>query len=148
MSVFTEAEIAYLTSQRLGRMATIGSDGAPHVVPVSFRFNAVADSIDIGGHDLGQTRKWRDLARDPRIAFVVDDVRPPWQPRLIEIRGVATLLATGGSHLGRGFANELIRITPRRIVTYGVNDGDASDRFHVRGRDVEPGSRDPGPTGD
>jgi pyridoxamine 5'-phosphate oxidase family protein len=49
MSVFTPAEIAYLQSQLIGRIATIGSDGQPHVVPVGFRYNPEHDSIDIGG---------------------------------------------------------------------------------------------------
>ena len=35
MSVFSAAEIEYLQSQRLGRLATSGPDGQPHVVPVS-----------------------------------------------------------------------------------------------------------------
>jgi nitroimidazol reductase NimA-like FMN-containing flavoprotein (pyridoxamine 5'-phosphate oxidase superfamily) len=39
MSSFTPDEIAYLQSQRLGRLATVGPDGQPHVVPVSFRYN-------------------------------------------------------------------------------------------------------------
>ena len=36
MSAFTEKEIEYLRGQRLGRMATVGRDGSPHVVPVGF----------------------------------------------------------------------------------------------------------------
>ncbi len=39
MSSFTPDEIAYLQGQRLGRLATVGPDGQPHVVPVSFRYN-------------------------------------------------------------------------------------------------------------
>ena len=39
MSSFTPDEIAYLQSQRLGRLATVGPDGQPHVVPVGFRYN-------------------------------------------------------------------------------------------------------------
>ncbi len=39
MSSFTAAEIAYLQSQRLGRLATADLDGQPHVVPVGFRYN-------------------------------------------------------------------------------------------------------------
>src|SRR5580765_5631528 len=49
MSVFTSAEIAYLQSQRIGRIATVGPEGQPHVVPVGFRYNPEQDSIDIGG---------------------------------------------------------------------------------------------------
>ena len=39
MSAFTPPEIAYLTSQGLARLATVGPDGQPHVVPVTFAFN-------------------------------------------------------------------------------------------------------------
>jgi hypothetical protein len=38
----------YLSSHQLRRLATIRADGSPHVVPVSFRFNADG-TIDIGG---------------------------------------------------------------------------------------------------
>ena len=39
MSVFTDKELDYLNGQRLGRIATVGADGQPHVVPTSFRYN-------------------------------------------------------------------------------------------------------------
>jgi Pyridoxamine 5'-phosphate oxidase len=48
MSVFTEAEIGYLESNTMGRLATIGADGGPHLVPLTYRFNADEDAIDIG----------------------------------------------------------------------------------------------------
>jgi pyridoxamine 5'-phosphate oxidase family protein len=35
MSVFTDSELEYLAGQRLGRIATVGADGQPHVVPTS-----------------------------------------------------------------------------------------------------------------
>ena len=89
MSHFTPAEIEYLKSQRLGRLATVNSKGEPHVVPVSFRYNAELDTIDIGGRNMAPTKKYRDAARQGKVAFVVDDVLPPWQPRGIEIRGRA-----------------------------------------------------------
>jgi pyridoxamine 5'-phosphate oxidase family protein len=63
MSVFTDAEIAYLGSQQLGRLATIGQDGGPHVVPVAYRCNPEADTIDIGGHDFAKRKKFRDVQR-------------------------------------------------------------------------------------
>lgn len=35
MSAFSDAELAYLTGERrLARIATVGKDGTPHVVPV------------------------------------------------------------------------------------------------------------------
>ena len=61
MSVFRDAEIEYLGSQRLGRLATVGRDGMPHVVPVAFRYNSETDTIDIGGHDFAKRKKFRDV---------------------------------------------------------------------------------------
>ena len=74
MSAFTEPEIAYLRSQRLGRLATVGPDGQPHVVPVSFRYNPEQDTIDVGGHGFAQRKKYRDVQRNPRVAIVIDDL--------------------------------------------------------------------------
>jgi hypothetical protein len=39
MNRFTEEEIAYLQSQRLGRMATVNEKGDLHVVPVGYSPN-------------------------------------------------------------------------------------------------------------
>src|SRR5215218_11208027 len=83
MSVFSDAEIEYLASQRLGRLATVGHDGMPHVVPVAFRYNPDADTIDIGGHDFAKRKKFRDVKRTGVAALVVDDVLPPWRPRTV-----------------------------------------------------------------
>src|ERR671928_197678 len=53
MSVFTEAELRYLTGGRgLGRIATVGADGTPHGVPRGWVYNAARDTIDIGGNDV------------------------------------------------------------------------------------------------
>jgi pyridoxamine 5'-phosphate oxidase family protein len=123
VSAFSDAEIDYLGSQRLGRLATVGNDGMPHVVPVAFRYNRDADSIDIGGHDFAQRKKFRDVQRTGVAALVVDDVLPPWQPRAVEVRGPATTVDTGGKAIMEGFDDPIIRITPRRIVSWGLEDG-------------------------
>ena len=123
MSVFRDAEIQYLGSQRLGRLATVGHDGMPHVVPVTFRYNPYADTIDIGGHDFAQRKKFRDVKRMGMAALVVDDVLPPWQPRAVEVRGQATTHDTGGKAINEGFDDPIIQITPGRIVSWGLEDG-------------------------
>src|SRR5581483_4037136 len=112
---FTDKEIAYLQSQRLGRLATIGPAGAPHNVPVGFRHNAEQGTVDIGGLNLSATRKFHDVQREPRVSFVIDDLASvdPWTPRGIEIRGTAQALTTGGQSFGPHFGAEIIRITPR-----------------------------------
>ena len=119
-SVFTEAELAYLAGQRLGRLATVGRRGAPHVMPVGFRLDRETDTIVIGGHGMGRSKKWRDIGREPRVALVVDDVLPPWSPRLVEIRGTAARFTTGGAALGRGFDDAFLRLTPERVISYGL----------------------------
>ena len=126
MSVFSAAEIAYLQSQRLGRLATSGRDGQPHVVPVAFRYNPEQDTLDIGGHGFAQRKKYRDVQHNPRVAFVVDDLASvePWRPRMIEIRGVAEILQDGGSTIQAGFDPEMFRLRPRRIVAYGIDRPD------------------------
>jgi pyridoxamine 5'-phosphate oxidase family protein len=125
MSVFTDSEIEYLAGQRLGRIATVGPDGQPHVVPTSFRYNPEHDAIDVGGMRMSQTKKTRDVQRTGRATIVVDDVLPPWQPRMIEIRGTATVLATGGKAFGEQFEDTIVRIQPARIIAFGI---DAADR--------------------
>jgi pyridoxamine 5'-phosphate oxidase family protein len=123
MSAFTEQEIEYLRSQRLGRIATAGPDGQPHVVPVSFRYNAEQDSIDIGGHAFATRKKYRDVLANPRVAFVVDDLTSvnPWRPRGIEVRGRAEVLDKGGEALGPGFDSQMFRVRPRRIFSWGLD---------------------------
>ena len=127
MSVFTPAELAYLQSQRLGRLATVGPDGQPHVVPVSFRYNPDLDTVDIGGHGFTKRKKFRDVRHDRRVAFVVDDVTSvdPWMARGIEIRGDAAIVATGGQEIMPGFDPEMFRIRPRRIVSWGIEGPDS-----------------------
>jgi pyridoxamine 5'-phosphate oxidase family protein len=127
MSNFSDAEIAYLQSQRLGRLATVGPDSQPHVVPVGFRYNPEHDTIDIGGHDFAKRKKYRDVQRNPRVAFVVDDLASvsPWRPRFLEIRGEVEVLQSGGEQIGPGFDKELFRIRPRRIISGGL-EGEGS----------------------
>ena len=104
-------------------------------MPVGFRYDPETDTIEIGGHGMGTSKKWRDMGRDPRVAFVVDDIVAGHGPRLVEVRGIATRLTEGGSGLSRGFDEEWVRITPRRIVSYGLGAA-GHDRRTYDARDV------------
>ena len=121
MSVFTAKEIEYLRGETLGRLATVNEAGEPHVVPVSFRHNVELDTIDIGGHNLGRSKKFRDVACYGRAAFVVDDMLPPWRARGIEVRGYTGALAEGGRQVSADFGSELVRIAPPRLVAWGID---------------------------
>ena len=114
MSVFTDTELGYLTGGRLlGRLATVGADGTPHLVPVGWIYNAARDAIDIGGIELERSKKFRDIARTGRAAIVIDDLAStdPWRPRGIEVRGRGEAIA---------LPTPLIRIHPERIVSWGL----------------------------
>lgn len=132
MSAFTETELEYLAGQRLGRIATVGPDGQPHVVPTSFRYNPEHDAIDVAGMRMSQTKKFRDVGRTGRASIVVDDVLPPWRPRMIEIRGRAEVLDSGGKAFGDRFEDAIVRIHPTRIISFGIE----SDEPRANARSV------------
>ena len=138
MSAFTPAEIACLQSQRLGGIATVGSDGRPHVVPVGFRYNPEPDTIDIGGHDFAKRKKFRDVKQNPHVAFVVDDLASisPWRARGIEIRGEAEVWGVGGQNIIRGFDAEMFRIQPTRVISWGL-ERDVFSTNSYSARDIE-----------
>jgi len=131
--ILTEAEAAYLAGQPLGRLATVSPDGMPQVNPVGFHYDPDLGVIDIGGHGLAASKKFRNVAAGSRAALVVDDLvsRQPWRVRGLEIRGDAETL-TGQDPLMPGFSPELIRIRPRRVISWGIEPGEQG----MRGRDV------------
>jgi len=122
MSRFTAQEIEYLRSQRLARMATIDAKGDLHVVPVGFRYNPEEDTIDLGGHNIVPTKKYRDALRHGRAAVVVDDVLPHLGPRFVEVRGTVEAVAEGGKAINERFAPAILRMTPTYIVSLGINE--------------------------
>jgi pyridoxamine 5'-phosphate oxidase family protein len=126
MSAFSSAELEYMTGERrLARLATVGRDGTPHVVPVGmWAYNPERDAIDVGGHDFARTKKYGDVERTGRAAIVIDDLAStdPWRPRGIEIRGRAEAIAE---------PRPLIRIHPQRIVSWGI-EAEAVGARHSR----------------
>jgi pyridoxamine 5'-phosphate oxidase family protein len=122
MTSLSPAVIAYLDSQLIGRLATAGADGRPHVVPVSFHYNAELGTIDSGGFHVETSKRFRDVQANPWAAIVVDDLVSidPWTPRMVEIRGRAEALAEGGAALRAGFGEAMIRIHPDRVNVFGV----------------------------
>jgi pyridoxamine 5'-phosphate oxidase family protein len=117
MSVFSASELSYLAEGKLGRLATIDPAGFPHVVPVGWQHNTELDTIDIGGRNPEVTQKFHNAQREPKVAFVVDDVLPPWKPRCVMIRGTAETIPSRGPDRGA-----IIRITPEKILSWGLDD--------------------------
>ena len=119
-------EIAYLNQADLGRLATVQRNGTPQNSPVGFSYNADLGTIDISGFHMSDSQKWRNIAHHPKVAFVVDDIasRDPWRVRCLEIRGTAeqawspTAVGKSGDELDTA----IIRITPSRIISFGIDD--------------------------
>ena len=86
---------SFLGEQRTCRFATTGPDG-PHVAPVWF----VWDGQALWVYSLTRSQRWANLARDPRVAVVVDDGHHYHELRGVEIEGEAVMVGpvprTGG----------------------------------------------------
>jgi pyridoxamine 5'-phosphate oxidase family protein len=142
---FTVTEIEYLSSQRLGRLATAQPDGTLQANPVGFRYNEDTGTIDIAGRGMAQSRKFRNVAENGQVAFVVDDLASvqPWLPRCVEIRGEGEAIAeptdsAWASAIGQtGFDGAIIRVRPKRIISFGIGEtaGDVHE-FTVSKRTV------------
>lgn len=116
MSAFTPAELEYLTAERrLARIATADAEGRPQVTPVGmWRVNPDLGTIDVTGRDFASTRKYRNVRANPRAAIVVDDIASvdPWRPRAVLVEGPAEAVDV---------PEPLIRITPERVVSWGLD---------------------------
>jgi PPOX class probable F420-dependent enzyme len=127
-----EARAFMLAGTRTGKLATTMRDGQPHVMPIWF----VLDGEDIVFTTGRDSVKGRNIRRDPRVAFVVDEEVQPFA--FVHVRGAASVsedldellrfaTAIGGRYMGADRAEEfgrrnavpdelLVRITPARLI--------------------------------
>ncbi len=121
--IFTQAELEYLATQHIGRLATVSPGGHVQNNPTNFFLDAGTGTIVIGGGALGRTKKFRNVQRGSTVAFVVDDLvtLDPWTPRGIEVRGTAAALTDHEPPLP-GLSREVIRITPTKIISWGLEE--------------------------
>ena len=114
MSAFTPAELEYLRTQPLMRFGSASRTGRPDVSPVVFEVDG--DHIVSGGFDITHTVRYRNIAENPRVNVVIDDLAAvdPWSPRGLKIIGSATIEA--------GPAGERFRIVPEVIISWAIND--------------------------
>jgi pyridoxamine 5'-phosphate oxidase family protein len=129
---FTEIELAYLRGRQLGRLATLRPDGTLQNNPVGYRVDAATGTIDIPGYHMAASRKFRNVAANGQVAFVVDDVPSvdPWRVRCLEIRGTAEAIVLSEE-------NAIIRVRPRRVLSFGLDQPDAeAHELVLNSRDV------------
>jgi pyridoxamine 5'-phosphate oxidase family protein len=137
VSVFTDKELERLRAARLARLATVGPDGQPHVVPLTFSVNEAENAVDVGGYGFGTSKKWRDAIANPRVTFLLDE-SSGGEAYGIELRCRAEAHDTGGEGINAnfpGFDPQFLRLRPVRIVTWGVEVPSSVSTASV-GRDV------------
>lgn len=95
----------------MGRVATVSPNLQPHVVPVGYRFDG--KNIYFMGHNIRNTLKFKNIERNSRVAFVVDELvsTNPWRVRGVEVRGSADIVEIDGQ--------TWIKIRPQRKVSWG-----------------------------
>jgi pyridoxamine 5'-phosphate oxidase family protein len=116
------AEQHFLDRQPLGHLATLGTDGTPQVKPLGFTYNRDLGTIDIAGFNMANSAKFRNVQGNPNVAFVVDEqtAQNMEGAHFLEIRGVAET-TTGPKDPTHQLPPEMIRIHPRRVVSFNVD---------------------------
>src|ERR1700729_952369 len=133
----TQAEQKFLAGLRLVMLATVGPDRGPPHKPGGDAYNDELGTIDIYGLNMAQSAKYRNVARQPLVALVVDNpsgVGP--EAQFLGIRGQAET-TTAEAPPFPGASAEIIRIHPRRIVALNIDP----DQPGLRTRDLEAASR-------
>jgi pyridoxamine 5'-phosphate oxidase family protein len=124
--MFSDAELRYLETQQLARVATVSTRGVPEVSPVGFEFDGSYFWIGSRKQELfPKTRRYRNVqAGNVRVSLVIDDVAStiPRGPRGIKVSGVAELLPHEGA-FGRG---TYIRIIPLVTASWGIESEDVT----------------------
>jgi PPOX class probable F420-dependent enzyme len=103
MQVFSRSEQLFLTTLRVGRLATADSSAVPHVVPVCY---AISDSTlyvtidEKPKQTVGQPlKRLRNIVENPAVAVVVDRYDEDWTLLgWVMVRGRADLLTGGTEH--------------------------------------------------
>ncbi len=127
---FTAEEIAYLRSQPLARVATVGSAGQPDVVPLAFEFDGECFWVGGIGAAVLRTRKLRNvLAGRTQVALVVDDLVSlrPFVARSIRVYGRAEPPVERDGLVGPG---TYVRIVPTVSWSWNMAGEPAGDTWY------------------
>lgn len=88
----------FLATARVGRLATVGADGRPLVVPVCYVFDGVLlyTAVDAKPKRTRDLRRLRNIAENPRVSLVVDEWDEDWaRLRYVIVEGRGDVLTDG-----------------------------------------------------
>ncbi len=130
MVKLTPKQRAFLSANEVCRFATVSKDGAPQVTPVIYALDGDGFVIAV---DYG-TKKLKNVKDDPRVALVVDRLRPT---KAVTVEGTCKVYERGAEYLrllkilfdrfesyrnnpwGEG-ESPIFRVTPTKVVSWGV----------------------------
>ena len=118
--MLSQAEVDYLKTQRLARVASVSKKGVPEVSPVGFEFDG--KYFWVGSHSqeiFPNTRRYKNITSgNARVSIVIDDLVSvdPWKPRGIKVSGTAEVMEHNGI-FGKG---KYIRIAPKVSISWGI----------------------------
>jgi hypothetical protein len=123
ISMTIEERDAYLRTERVCRVASVGADGTPHVTPLWF----VWDGKYFWLNSIVKSQRWVDLQRNPKVAVVIDGGREFFELHGVEIEG--TVNVVGEVPRSEIYNEELAPIELEFARKYAN-----SEIFHVDGR--------------
>ena len=130
MAELTAKQRAFLKENEVCRLATVSKEGAPQVTPVIYAMDGDSFVIAV---DYG-TKKLKNVKANPRVALVVDKLRPT---KAVTIEGTCKVYERGAEYLrlldillkkfevyrkdpwGEG-ESPIFRIAPTKVVSWGV----------------------------
>lgn len=138
--MFSADERAFVAAARVGRLATVDTDGRPHAIPICHAIveNAVVSAIDEKPKDAepSSLQRVRNVEANPAVALIVDRYDENWD-RLgwVQVRGDAELVRPGDDGHTAALAalyakydqyrehdldaRPTLRIEPRRVLSWG-----------------------------
>ena len=137
--MLTDAQRRFLDNSRVAHLATVGRDGAPHLVPVCFCIEGASLYITVDEKpkrvDI-PLKRLRNIQENPAVAVTVDRWDEDWT-RLawVMLRGDAEILIAGQEHdaaqarLRARYPQyatmdlaplPVIAVRPRRVLSWGA----------------------------
>ena len=145
MTTFSPGQLAFLKTQRAGRLATASDDGAPHVVPVCYACDGASLYIALDAKPKRvapeRLRRIRNILTNPRVALVIDRYSDDWSElAYLLIQGTALLIRPDQAEHSHAVAllrqryaqylampieqQPVIAIRPVKVVAWGLGTGD------------------------